>query len=173
MAAVFFDNEEALEDQDLVWQQRPVDRPDCIVVIDATGSPRIRQFVSALSAQAPSAQIVVSASLESPIEQWALIKRLAGGGIAMAKPDVRIGCGDTRFGTKRSASPSTVQAVRSIPSVDEVWVIDDGSTDSTASQARAAGARGQLRAQPRQGPGIGSRGSCLSCGGNHGFGCRS
>ena len=80
MAAVFFDNEEALEDQDLVWQQRPVDRPDCIVVIDATGSPRIRQFVSALSAQAPSAQIVVSASLESPIEQWALIKRLAGGG---------------------------------------------------------------------------------------------
>ncbi|MGI6082962.1 MAG: glycosyltransferase family 2 protein [Limnochordia bacterium] len=36
---------------------------------------------------------------------------------------------------------STLLAVQSIPLVDEVWVIDDGSTDSTASEARAAGAR--------------------------------
>lgn len=34
----------------------------------------------------------------------------------------------------------TVQAVRSIPVVDTVWVVDDGSTDATESEARAAGA---------------------------------
>jgi hypothetical protein len=36
---------------------------------------------------------------------------------------------------------STIEAVRSIPSVDAVVVVDDGSTDATAGRARKAGAQ--------------------------------
>jgi hypothetical protein len=80
LAAVFFENDEVAEAPDLVWQQRPAAKADSIVVVDGTGSSRTRQLASALSGHRPSAQVVVSPGVESPIEQWALIKRLAGGG---------------------------------------------------------------------------------------------
>lgn len=56
----------------------------------------------------------------------------------------------------------TVQAVRSIPAVDVVWVVDDGSTDVTASEARAAGAR-VLALQSNSGKGRALQAGVLAC----------
>lgn len=77
LAAAFFHDVVSTPGDQLMWQQMPVAKVDSVVVVDSASAQRARQLAALLQTDVQPASVVVVGDLETPIEQWALVKHLA------------------------------------------------------------------------------------------------